>query len=521
MRKLLCILFFLLMIPSVSWSANHYFDATDGNDSTGDGSSGSPWQTLAKANTECTSGDVCYFASEETWTGSSSMISCASGVTYDGSTWGTGTRATLQASTDSSGWSMVDIYQSNVVFQGFKVDGNNHNISQIRAGLYYTISDITIDNCEVTNNRTTDSGSQFYYGIHLGPRDSHTVSNVTIKNCHVHHTGHEGITIYHYWQDNIPNRNYNITVRGNTVHDTGQVSGTNRGNGIDCFNNADNITLEYNTIYNIIGNFSAFAVGTYGLPTYSGYYGSPENVVFRYNIIYASPNAIGIPAAYNNPIDSVYIYGNIIIGGMVSLTSGNYVGANIGIYNNTMLQGGYSPTHLFRTLVTASTGTIDFKNNILNSTSTILVGEDSTNSFSHINHSNNLYYRSSSATDTHVESGGVNYHRNGGVNDFTTSLETSAKKTNPAFTGGTIPTGFSGTYGTDMIPNTTYFAISSGDAINNGYTLGSPYNGCINGAGLATVITRPQGAGYDIGAYEYGSTPPTAQGCIMNGTTFK
>ena len=54
-----------------------------------------------------------------------------------------------------------------------------------------------------------------------------------------------------------------------------------------------------------------------------------------------------------------------------------------------------------------------------------------------------------------------------------------------------------------MVPNTNYFSITSGNALNKGATLGSPYNGCINVAGLATPITRPQGAAYDIGAYEY------------------
>jgi hypothetical protein len=81
--------------------------------------------------------------------------------------------------------------------------------------------------------------------------------------------------------------------------------------------------------------------------------------------------------------------------------------------------------------------------------------------------------------------------------------ETTAQITNPNFTGGTLPTGFTGTYGINMVPNTNYFSIISGDALNNGATLGSPYNGSINRAGLATPFTRPQGAAYDIGAYEY------------------
>ena len=76
----------------------------------------------------------------------------------------------------------------------------------------------------------------------------------------------------------------------------------------------------------------------------------------------------------------------------------------------------------------------------------------------------------------------------------------------PAFKGGVFPTGFIGSHGIDIVPNTNYFAITSGDAIDNGVTLGSPYDGCINWAGLSTPITRPQGVGYDIGAYEYAQT---------------
>ena len=60
-----------------------------------------------------------------------------------------------------------------------------------------------------------------------------------------------------------------------------------------------------------------------------------------------------------------------------------------------------------------------------------------------------------------------------------------------------------------MVPNTNYFSITSGDALNNGASLGSPYTGCINGAGSATPITRPQGGAYDIGAYEYVSGSPS------------
>lgn len=81
------------------------------------------------------------------------------------------------------------------------------------------------------------------------------------------------------------------------------------------------------------------------------------------------------------------------------------------------------------------------------------------------------------------------------------SYDTNARSTDPSFTGGTLPTGFSGTYGTDMVPNTTYFSITSGDALGNGAVLTSTYNKAINYAGTSSTYNR--GTAWDIGAYEY------------------
>lgn len=38
----------------------NYYISTSGNDTTGDGSAGNPWQTISKFNTACASGDTCY-----------------------------------------------------------------------------------------------------------------------------------------------------------------------------------------------------------------------------------------------------------------------------------------------------------------------------------------------------------------------------------------------------------------------------------------------------------------------------
>jgi hypothetical protein len=61
-----------------------------------------------------------------------------------------------------------------------------------------------------------------------------------------------------------------------------------------------------------------------------------------------------------------------------------------------------------------------------------------------------------------------------------------------------------------MLPNTNYFATTTGPTIDTGATLGSPYNLSINSAGLASPFLRPQGGAYDIGAYELQGADTTA-----------
>ena len=70
------------------------------------------------------SGDTVYFNSGDTWTGADPLLNATAGVTYDGSTYGNGTRATLQATSRVNGYGVVQIYVSNVVFKGFKIDSN-------------------------------------------------------------------------------------------------------------------------------------------------------------------------------------------------------------------------------------------------------------------------------------------------------------------------------------------------------------------------------------------------------------
>ena len=114
-----------------------------------------------------------------------------------------------------------------------------------------------------------------------------------------------------------------------------------------------------------------------------------------------------------------------------------------------------------------------------------------------VSYSNNHLFRVAGAPRYFVRQGETFYFEA----DVPT-WDATAQNTLQAFIGGVLPTLFSGDYGVDMVPNTDYFSMTSGDAIDSGITLLAPFTGCINGAGLAVPITRPQGLGFDIGAYE-------------------
>ncbi len=86
------ILGFLLLISLNSFSATYYFSST-GNDNTGNGSIGTPWQTLNKLSSiTLAAGDIIAFKSGETITGTASINqNGASGnpitfTTYNGTT---------------------------------------------------------------------------------------------------------------------------------------------------------------------------------------------------------------------------------------------------------------------------------------------------------------------------------------------------------------------------------------------------------------------------------------------------
>src|SRR5262249_261689 len=201
----------------------------------------------------------------------------------------------------------------------------------------------------------------------------------------------------------------------------------------------------------------------------------PTNIHFRYNIVSAENIYGGIRIADagssggTDPKD-VKIYGNIIYsttgkaGFLIDTDFGNT--NSIVLYNNTFYNAPVTITNS-----TATFSTFEFKNNVV------------------------------------YVPGGTPIT---GASHFTSSSNNLT--TNPSFKNASNrPTGFTGTFGVNLAPNTDGLSLlSSSPAIDAGASLGSAYSGAINS------VARPQGSGWDIGAYESSGGTSTAPSAPTN-----
>jgi hypothetical protein len=108
------------------------------------------------------------------------------------------------------------------------------------------------------------------------------------------------------------------------------------------------------------------------------------------------------------------------------------------------------------------------------------------------NHSNNIYY--------YPGGGNIIYAAGTWYSAATLNTwEPTALIGDPSFVNSAnLPTGFVGAFGVDMRPNSDGLNITAASpARDAGTALAAAYDSSINS------ITRPQGAGWDIGAYEF------------------
>lgn len=538
------ILFVLIAVPS--WAATSYYVCPAANipaasDSNAGTDPAAPWETAQKTdavNEAVTSGDTVYFCNQGTWesydeSGYAHVLSLTAGVKYDGTTWGTGTSGVSKAkflctgshaqTGDPDYYAMVAFYRyggyvaSGATLYGFDIDLNNYGQVGIDAGIYLSaaLSNITIKDVIVHNN-ASGGAVEWPYGIIVSAYSNGSVDGVTIENVSSHDNYNGGINVYVNWTVTPMGHIQNITIRNTDIYNI-------TGSGIDIRNYVDNVTVEFSTIHSSTNGMN---IGCSPVSEAGELANAPNGIIIRYNLIYSNNNS-GMEIFNGQDLtETADIYSNIFYENGATGTYGAFDIKFKDIANST--GWGTSVFKLYnnvfyKTLTPDTTmhhiGVGNDGNNITGSLAISLVNNIfyAGSSFTPIydrygnitTHANNLYYRSS-GTGLVQSPAATTY-----TSEDIATWDSSPQTTNPSFTGGTLPTHFDGTYQTDLLPDTTYFSLAAGSpALNAGDTLGSPYNGCINGAGLATPATRPVGA-YDIGAYEY--TTASIQGCVFSG----
>jgi hypothetical protein len=483
-----------------------YYVSTTGNDNNAGTSPSAPWAHCPgmvgwTGSATLRKGDVIYFRSQDTFICNppANYINCletVAGVTYDGASWGSGTRAKIQLSSGQYNPDVISVRVSNVTAKGLEVDGNSNNCDGIivNAPSSEDISNIEISNCVVHHNFGSGAGS-WHYGILAGSYEGHRVINVSFLDNIVYNVFHEGILLY-------PNRELstngvtNALVRGNEVYNTGQGLAADDwayGAGILIKDGVTNAIIEYNYLHDnpMVG---------IQFDTASNAGAWPTAIKVRHNLIRNS-GAYGIyvlnSGAYNYDFD---VYGNIIAeyglagryygNGVQIAANGNYGSSSMRFYSNTFYSIANVGTSKAGFLVQGGlTGNplIDLKNNIFYSNNHYAVSDEPGGK---ITRRYNLYYRSSGASDPVVYDGGVSYSRS-----TVATWDLNAKSADPLFIDAlNIPTDISSISG----PNTNGLALQQGSpAIDTGFNLGSSYATSID------KVARPQGSGWDIGAYEY------------------
>jgi hypothetical protein len=509
-----------LSLITASYAATYYIDQTAGNDSY-NGSQATPWKncpgmSLYSGSGQLNPGDVVYFDRADTWlmTGGTQGLYLVGGVSYIGDSWGTGTRATIRTNVnfvDNAVIRFRDHATYMTVFQGFDVDGNhkvtsgidiNHGFCSLMNGAMKRVK-----NCIVHNTYSEQNSGQYKYGIIISNfcGTGGYAENVEILDTVVHDISRDGICLYPSDQSSSC-RIKNITVRGCEVYNTGQDPGYSAGSGIVAKGYVQDAFIEYNYVHD------TKAACIFMNSNETRHYGvGLTNIHVRYNACVNSTihGAIRVyhGASGGDPFD-IKIYGNLVYN---SVTNGGFVIStdlkdtiNLVVDNNTFYN---APVIIDNNGATFNT--FEFKNNIIYYSG----GTPLTDAGPYIkSHGNNLFYRT----------GGGNLVLSGSNNYSAANLagyESSASAADPLFINASnLPTGFTGTYGSDLKPNAGGLALQpNSPAKDAGAALLSAYSGSINSQ------SRPAGSGWDIGAYEFvpsgsDTTPPANIAAVNDGT---
>ncbi len=497
MKNTLKILFsfiFFFCISTTGFAATYYVSSTNGSDRN-PGSQFAPWARCPgmagwSGSAKLRAGDTVYFNSAGTWSASSgrALLFVVGGVTYDGSTWGNGQRATLLAKGNFS-HSVLGVMDDHptieTTIKGFHININNKSTNGIGVGWPGIGANLTgatkrIENC-ISHNVNPNTKS---YALKVGAVNNYETHNVEIIKCVIYNTPRTGIGIYAGYQSS-KNKIVNTTVKGCEVYNTG-LDKTAGGYGIMLKDNIQNCIVENNFIHDTNGR----GIDIENHPGITG----PSNAIIRHNII-TNCNKGGIYISQPGS-KSAYIYGNLIFHnkGNGSGGSGLYFEGNLSgniaakIYNNTFYENTSGEVIIARS--PAQFNGTELINNIFIANDNKYIYND-LNSNSTIQHSNNLYYKS--FYNNLVKIGSKIYSMNNIL-----SFDENALLSKPMFKNpSNLPNGFIEN-GKSLIPNKDGLSIlTNSPAKNNGLNLGLKFETSIN-----NIIRNSRGT-WDLGAYEF------------------
>lgn len=487
-RVLTFTVFIMTCISSISFAATYYV-ATTGNDGNA-GTSSAPFKTIQKGLNTVQPGDTCTIrggtyneALVLVQSGTSSAPITIQNYTGETVTINSGTSKAVRTNGRKHYYTFngLRIISTHTVYDSYGADysldfqdgiwdgntdptgGNNGFIIRncyIEGAIRIYGHNVLVENCELNGKSLWGNGIwECYAPSHDNIYRKNTIygyssrgiwsmqytSNVLIANNIIHDSGNMGIDC-----DGAGHPVYYSTVRNNTIYNVG-------GRGIE-MENAFNSVTEGNIIYNSSKwgiNYINYGFG----PDYTSdaeYRNQATNAIIRNNLIYNTAEA------------------GIILNG----SPGNR------IYNNTIYKN--TASSYFAGLALCSYGNYPcintlIKNNILAECSPYAIWiESPTLQLQGLQMSNNLYY-SSANTTTHYVKGFGSYT----LANFKTAAgqEQNSIFANPSFVN---PAGGD------------FHLSSASPAVDAGITL-SDVPADLSGT------PRPQGLGYDMGAYELSS----------------
>ena len=367
-----------LLFACLPVSRESYYVSTTGNDAN-PGTMDRPWKTITKVNTASFSpGDKILFKREETWTTNETLTIRSSGtsgnpIIFD--TYGTGPAPRIMNSAANA----VGIYADHVTFQNFYVYSNpSTGGNGIVADGHH---DITIQNSEV-------AGASGFGILINGYGDA--VYNIKLIGNTVHDSVGSGIVI-EQWVDKA-NPPKNVVVTGNTTYANGTHVYADHGMYINAIGGivADNISydnsgagIKNQSSSNMIWERNLLYATTQGAQNYGFFvdknapFLKTENNIFRNNVIYGNQIGIYVNDGVNG--NNVYYHNTVINNSNATKAWGFSIEADTGsanqvFQNNIFLQdtrvvGDVSGVEIYYldTTAEAANNTFDYNDVYINS----------------------------------------------------------------------------------------------------------------------------------------------------------